>query len=71
MLTRTPMPKLRRSKKAQVHQRLLDIELDGDEGGQEHRYDDGEADSEGRVEPVVLVAFLEHGLQRREADRSW
>ena len=31
--------------------------------------DDREAQDEGRGEPVVLVAFLEHGLQRRQADR--
>ena len=31
--------------------------------------DDGEPQDEGRGEPVVLVAFLEHGLQRRQADR--
>ena len=36
---------------------------------EEDRRDDGQADDERRAEPVVLVAFLEHGLQRREADR--
>ena len=31
--------------------------------------DDRETHDEGRGEPVVLVAFLEHGLQRRQPDR--
>ena len=33
------------------------------------RRDDGQLDDEGRAEPVVLVAFFQHGLQRRQADR--
>ena len=53
----------------EVDERLLHRELDPDEGGQEHDRDHREADDEGRLEPVVLVALLEQGLQRREADR--
>ena len=36
---------------------------------EEHRRHDGETEDEGRGEPVVLVAFLEHGLECRQADR--
>ena len=56
---------------AQVDQRLLDRELDGDEGGKRDRGDDAQAEDEGRGEPVVLVAFLEHGLQRRQGRSPW
>ncbi len=53
---------------AQVDERLLDGELDRHKDRQEHHGHDGEAEDEGRLEPVVFIAFLEHGLQRRQAD---
>ena len=42
-----------------------------DEQRQADGGDDGEPQDEGRAEPVVLVAFLEHGLQRRQVRPPW
>ncbi|WP_206597565.1 hypothetical protein, partial [Pantoea dispersa] len=64
-----PKPKLRRASKRQIEQRLVDGEFDDQKGDQRHGRDHRQADDEGRAEPVVLVAFLQHRLQRREADR--
>ena len=63
------MPKLRSLQEPQVDERLLDGELDGDEGCQENGRHDGQIDDEGGLEPVVLVAFLKHRLKRRESYR--
>ena len=54
---------------AQIDERLFYGEFDGDECCEEHRRHDRQAKNEGRGEPIVLVAFLEHGLQRRQPDR--
>ena len=64
-----PKPKLRRDQQPQVQQRPLGRQLDPEEERQRDRGGDRQLDDEGRAEPVVLVAFLEHGLQRAEADR--
>ncbi len=52
------------TQKAQVQQRLFADQFDRDEQRQPNRGDHREADDEGRTEPVVLVAFFQHGLQR-------
>ena len=51
-----------------MHQWLFDLELYDDEGDQEHGRRQSELDDERRLEPVVLVAFLQNRLQRRKAD---
>ena len=48
----------------QVQQRLLAGQFDPQEQRQRNGGDDRQPDDEWRSEPVVLVAFLEHGLQR-------
>ena len=66
---RCPSAKLRRVSSRRLTQRLLHRQLDDDEERQRDRSHDRQPDDEGRAEPVVLVAFLEHGLQRSQADR--
>ena len=53
----------------QVQQRLLRRQFDPKECASATAAINRQLDDEGRAEPVVLVAFLEHGLQRGEADR--
>ena len=48
---------------AQIDDRIPRRQLDPQEGGERDRGDDRQADDEVGAEPVVLVAFLEHGLQ--------
>ncbi len=54
---------------AQPDQGFLNRQLDPDEQRQAHQRDDRQTLDERGGEPVVLIAFLEHGLQRRQPDR--
>ena len=64
-----PKPKLRRSSRRRLSSGFVARQLDPQEQRQRDGGDDRQPDDERRAEPVVLVAFLEHGLQRGEADR--
>ena len=53
----------------QVEKRRFRRQLDPDEQYERDCCDDRQAQDEGRAEPVVLVAFLQHRLQAGEPDR--
>ena len=63
------MPKLRRLSSRRLTSGFSTVSSIADEGGQENGRDDGQTEDERRGEPIVLVAFLQHRLQSREADR--
>ena len=63
------MPKLRRFRRRRLTSGFCTVSSMATKAVEHGRGDHGQLDDEGRLEPVVLVAFLEHGLQRREPDR--
>ena len=65
-----PSPKLRRSSRRRLSSGRSARQLDPDEQRQRDGGDHRQPHDQRRAEPVVLVAFLQHRLQRGEADRQ-
>ena len=57
-----------RLEQRQIHHRMVVRQLPHHREQQRHHRDDGERDDLGRVEPVQLLALIEHDLQRTDAD---
>ena len=68
-LASVPKPKVSAKQQMKIEQRAFRSELDDQEQRERDDRNDREPDDERRSEPVVLVAFFEHRLQRAETDR--
>ena len=64
-----PKPKFRPANGLEINRRVSGLELDPDEQRQKDGGDQRKPHDQGGIEPTVTVAFVEHGLQRREPDR--
>ena len=52
----------------QINDRVLLVQFPDDEGGKTNGGDDGQRDDLGRGEPVEILAFIQHQLQRTDPD---
>src|SRR5580658_10540230 len=49
---------------------MFDVKLAPEEEGESHHRNNGAGNNEAGAEPVVFLAFIEHGLQRADSDHE-